>query len=287
MLMVSAAICAGAQTLSPTKIVSTNSDNYSLSLAIDGTKRYPANVEIANLKTQGNNKTGDLKFTIYGEDFSTIAQFTVANMYKNSENAFSNVYGIETNGYDISDIILTKGVFTTDGKWCFVYRDGNRNSDCNYYVYNQDGTKLCNLTPLRTGDYSDYYFSFGAGEPYGKPYLTVVTQNSMGSDPTLIEIYTFTGNGGVSAPALASRRLVSYPNPLPQGHTLTIELPREASQGTFVTFSDMNGRMLDRCVVEEGKSLITVSPRHMSRGAYIYTVYYGDGEVSSGRLLAE
>ncbi len=278
-----------AQSLQPTILLQSTGEESGwgyFKLACDGTKIYNTTVEVVNLRdVSSSEKIGDLMFTIYNGDFGIAEQFTIKDVYKQTKregqdyyNTVSDYDDIEVLGNDMPDVLLTKGVFSNDGKWNVIIRVDGPEKGIDY-VYSQDGAVLGDLSMIN----GSLYFVFG-NAVNGKLYL-VGTKNSY--PQYSITVYSFTGQNSLSNPAVVSRKLSAYPNPLPQGAMLTIEMGREAVEGTFVTFSDMQGRLIDKVYVADGMDSFAVSPRSIARGAYIYTVYFGDGEVASGKIIAE
>lgn len=255
----------------------------------DGTAQYITITEIVNFEGDSEGAgTGDVRYTIYDNDFEIMEQFTIKGVYVMA--MYDKKGGVYTKtgpedfhvfGYDIPDIVATKGLFTNDGKWCVIIRENDIDDPykvVGYTVYDQDGKKVGNL-PEEKGRFN-YSFCHGLS---GKIYLVDCKDYPY---PKSLTVYSFTGQSSLASPAIIVKNVQASPNPLPTGETLTITLPREAPDGTFITFTDMRGRVVDKTHVQSGATTFTATPRSMSRGAYIYTVYFGDGEVVSGKLLA-
>lgn len=286
-----------AQTLQP-NILFQGQSRYGFNIAADGEKFYNMTHEVVNFDE--NTGIGDVKFTILDGNFGVAEQFTVKGIFKNiRKDDYRERHEVENLpmfGYDIPDVILTKGVFTGDGKWCVVVDEQDNEGggySTAYCVYDQDGKKIGYL-PFEKDEYGrvigDLYLAFDRPLGY-RPYLVTDCQvgynETIGNYVYIATVYSFTGQSGLSSPEIISRKVSAYPNPLPQGELLTIKLDREAPEGTFVTFSDMRGRVIEKSHIEPGADSFTVTPRNMSRGACIYTIYFGDGDVLSGKLLSE
>lgn len=286
-----------AQTLPATMLFDSNTFNsYGFNLAADGTNLYNATYNIINInKNADGTEVGDIEYTVYDENFSITDHFTLKGLYINAikeENGHEYKYNVSIPyqeyplGYDIPYIILTKGVFTTDGKWCAIIQEysGNRETKC-FTVYKQDNSKVGEFTLSIVEKYGNKEMlspHFVFGKPLsGKVYVAEYDEYKK------MTVYSFTDQNGLLTPTVLAKTAAAWPNPLPQGSPLTIELGREASHGTFVTFSDMRGRLVDRIAIGHGETIFTVTPRSLSRGAYIYTVYFGDGEVVAGKLISE
>ncbi len=132
-----------AQTLPATMLFDSNTFNsYGFNLAADGTNLYNATYNIINInKNADGTEVGDIEYTVYDENFSITDHFTLKGLYINAikeENGHEYKYNVSIPyqeyplGYDIPYIILTKGVFTTDGKWCAIIQEysGNREIRC-------------------------------------------------------------------------------------------------------------------------------------------------------------
>lgn len=287
------AVCASvtAQTIPSTTVLHyENLGSSEFDMATDGTNHFITTVEIINF--EGNSEgagTGDALYTIYDDNFGIMEQFTikgayVKTMYNNRVYETNRPNELSVWSYDIPDVLATKGLFTNDNKWCVIIEEHDTDNPYKvvaYSVYNQDGKKVGNL-PLTDDNYFYLYFSNGIN---GKLYL-VTSQNLLYAKYS-VTIYSFTGQNSLASPAIVARTVRTWPNPLPSGEALTVCLSREAPEGTFITFTDMRGHVVDKTRVQSGADTITATPRSMSRGAYIYTVYFGDGEVVSGKLLAQ
>lgn len=268
--------------------LSAKSDNLlKFKIAADGSKFQTAIYKVININESAG--TGDIEFTIYNDDLSIAKRFTIKGIYKFNLNesgrhvVTENVETLSAWGADIQDLLISKGMFTNDDKWCVMtckygYNQGLPDQ---YSVYNEDGKKLGDLD---LGDaYPDVIYSNAIS---GKPYFITVSEYYGSDSNQTLTVYSFNGTSGLKAPAIVSRSTIAWPNPLPQSATLTIDFGREAPAGTFIIFSDMRGRVVEKENAETGVSSMTISPR-VARGAYIYTVYFGDGEVTTGKLIAD
>lgn len=285
-----------AQALTPTTLFRSDISEYDIKLATDGTNFYNAICKIINFNPASDGTgVGDLQYTVFDESFGILCQFTLKGAYVSAIHPLDNrPYDQRCNydyadiaTYDLANIILTKDVFSTDGKWCAIIEENKPVTESfayisTYSVYTQDDVKIGDL-PMPANP-EDCYPSFVFSKPLSaKVYLAIVSE----SDIDELYIYSFVGQSSLSSPRVISKNVVAHPNPLPQGEALTIELGREAPNGTFVTFSDMRGRLVDKVGIRHGETVFTVTPRNMARGAHIYTVYFGDGELTSGKLLSE
>ena len=285
--MVAACAAASAQTI-PVKTVFRSDDwtSWGFDLSTDGTTYYNTVSEVINLKNASGDgvEKGDIRIIIYDDDFEIMEQITIKDAYVKADNGItSDLQEFDVFGYDIPCIVATKGLYTNDGKWCVVIQKYDRDTrkSIAYKVYDQDGKKVGDLPSKKDTFY--YIFSHGL---YGKIYL-VDQVNHYGVEESIIVYSCADEQNSLAAPALIAKSVQAWPNPLHAGETLTIDLPREAPEGTFITFTDMRGRVVDKTHVKSGANTFKATPRSMSRGAYIYTVHFGDGEVISGKLIAK
>lgn len=257
--------------------------------AVDGKDVYNVVSEMVNR----TDHTADMQYTIFDENFNIYDSFTVKGICKFEKREGNDYYSQTTEeaspavlGYDMPDILLTKGVFSHDNKWCVLVRNRYENQEI-LTVYNQDSEKVGDIKlDSQNGNVAIPYFVYGKPSvaSLGKVYLACGLDLPRNYYRTTI--YSFDGQNGLREP-IKKQNIIAWPNPLPKGSDLTIELGREVPDGTFVTFSDMHGRMIEKAPVSTGSNSIVVSPRSISRGAYIYTVFYGDKTVESGKILAE
>lgn len=289
------AFCAtvAAQALPLTTVYQDEQRHYGFETSTDGTNHYITIREIVNIvpdEKDSEIEKGDVVYTLYDNNFKVMEQFTIKGGYETAKHDGSiykkyNPAAFDVLGYDLPYIHATKGLFTNDGKWCVIIWERDPKAPYGVYsyaVYNQDGVKLGYL-PEEKGYFG---YAFGNGS-YGRPFL-IDSYSLSGDSKGSVTVYTFaTEQSNVAAPSIVAKRVQVWPNPLPAGETVTIELNREAPAGTFITFSDMNGRLIDKARVQEGESTFIATPRSMRRGAYIYTVYFGDGDVVSGKLIAQ
>lgn len=288
-------IPVSAQILEPGILFQGDMD-YGFTIAADGDKLYNMTSEMVNFDE--DTHTGDVKFIIYDGNFAVVEQFTIKGIYKYiRKDNFREEHKVEkltVLGYDFPNVVLTKGVFTNDGKWCVIVEECDNEGGgypTAYCVYDQDSNKIGYFDPGKDKHdrLNNLYIVFD--RPLGcKPYLATYYEGydeEVGGYVHYGTIYSFTNQSGLSSPKIISRKVLAYPNPLPQGAILTIELGREVPEGTFVTFSDMRGRVIDKSHIDPGVDSFTVTPRNVSKGACVYTIYFGDGDVLSGKLLAD
>lgn len=88
----------------------------------------------------------------------------------------------------------------------------------------------------------------------------------------------------VKADAKASR---AYPNPLPSGHTLTIEFDEPASTGTTVEVFNSAGMKVYSAPVSEGENKTYVPSRRIRNGNFIYVINRGGQTVERGKIIAQ
>jgi len=230
-------------------------------------------------------KGADVEYTILNDHFEVVKNFTIKGLYHTDEyNRGFRDDDMSVDGIDTKSVIATKGLFTSDGKWCVIFTDNSEPHQSVSYVYNEDGERLFELPGCK--DSSDCYVgrislsNVTLGRPY---YMTYVydSENRVFS----YTIWSFDTTSGAKAPEVV-RTVPAYPNPLPQGALLTVSLPEAADANTMFVVNDMNGRQVLRRRVHQGETEMTLSPR-FGRGTYVYTVIYADGTTASGKLAAE
>jgi len=274
-------ICIASICLSTTRAVEQpnlfNVPGGRLYYAMDGDKFY-----FASLEEIGS----DAQITIYNDDLSIKEQFTVKGVisYEIMENGYQNYksrvgatwFNIDIN--PTSDIIATRGLFTKDSSWVITVRNDDDHNSTRTILYSSEGKKLCELPKL---DYHEQGFICLSGLTARTPYYCI-----HGEDSGTITIYTFEDVNGVVTPKAVASNVKAYPNPLPSGTPLQIDLNREADNNTILTITDLDGRQVCRERVRPGLASVRVSPK-FSRGLHIYTVIYSDGESFSGKVAAE
>lgn len=254
-----------------------------IDMAIDGENMYRC------IAVKSNN---DVEYTILNPDFSVLKKFRLKNIVNNSDNGFQLIpYYLEVEAVDINyEVIATKGLFSSDGKWCVVMWTESGDND-SYSVYNEDGQKLFDL-PI--SHYVDNYNmeEYSPGDIYldnvttGKPVYVTYNGYDTPDDGQSMEYTSWTFNtSSVNAPAVSNKFKV-YPNPLSNGNPLTVELPAPADAHTIFIVNDLKGRQAFRREVARGENSFRVSPR-FTNGAYVYTVIYSDGSSFSGKLIAK
>ena len=237
-------------------------DNCNMYYAIDGNNMYRCYYEAESTTA---------KFTITDENFNTVKTIVIPDIAKDGK-YISTLY---TREIDYLRFAATRGLFTNDGKWCvFVF------SSTQAWVYNEDGKEILELPDPEGGEESYIMLSNILS---GKPYYYTVDFGRYVEDYT---IWTFTGDSNTGVTAQIAGKTSAYPNPLPAGTPLTINLPKEADSHTIITITDMNGRQVMRRNIDKLATEIRISSR-FSHGAYIYTVIYADGTTFSGKVAAE
>ena len=238
-------------------------DNGYMDMAIDGEEFHLCFRESA-----------EDKVTIIDNNFNVVETISLEGKLEENE----RITSLYVSHFDTGDIAASRGLFTTDGKWCVVVRDS---STSNYAVYNSDGNKIIDSLPASSyGDPGDVWLkNIHSGKPY---YVTKIGDLKYYS----YNVWSFTGGSSAGITAQIVNTVAAYPNPLPAGASLTINLPKEADSHTIVTIADMNGRQVLRRTVENLATEISISPR-FCHGAYIYTVIYSDGTSFSGKVATE
>ena len=91
------------------------------------------------------------------------------------------------------------------------------------------------------------------------------------------------GGSGVSFTKTASFK--SYPNPVRQNETFTIEVGEEnVVSGNFIELCDQSGRMVYRQAITNSE--VKVPTRRM-KGMYIYNIISGGKAISTGKVIVQ
>lgn len=227
----------------------------------------------------------DVEVTIFGENFAEIKKFSLKNIIPDEKDNYGKythyLNGIWLEFADMADVFVTKNFFVKNDKWCVTF-SFIANREEMYYVVDEDGNNLGIIN--NNGESIKFYFdSFYKGHPFimvdGSEYVGYNEQYRA-------QFFTFTGTSSMEAVNVGAMSK-AYPNPLPAGHTFTVEFDRAADNGTFFTVVDMQGRQVYRSRVKAGETSFRLSERRFGHGRYVYTVVYGDGESTSGNLLAQ
>ena len=116
-----------------------------------------------------------------------------------------------------------------------------------------------------------------------KDYANMTTEETY-------RIYSFYDNNssGVKPAALTPVGQSNvYPNPLPQGHTLTIDFGTMLEADGMLSIIDMNGRTVYRSRVAQGSQNTKVPSHRFGRGRLIYVVAVDGAPVATGKVIAE
>lgn len=217
----------------------------------------------------------DVKYRLLDEYFRVVHEFTVKGI--NTQSQSGSYISESASSYEV---YATKGIFTKDNKWCVCTWERNDSyPDSKSFIYNESGEKLFEL-PKDVNGYEEGYL-MSAGVPKKGKYYYLLEQEDY------YEVYDFVDNSGVITPTVIAQTSRVYPNPLPQGSMLTVELPREADNNTSLSVTDASGRQIYHTRVRPGLTSVKVNAGHPSRGMLIYTIAFGDGTTESGKLLAE
>ncbi len=218
------------------------------------------------------------KVTVYDGNMEEIKSFIIKDA--GPDGKYLVVFDTDFSGNEIfseGGVYVTRGLFTNDNKWCYCLADESGRA----YVYNEDGNLVGEL-PLNFLDLLDEYAwpEFHLSNVYsGKPFISTTHFSESDDDPTINYIWSFYGTSGTWAPTV-KMQVRAYPNPLPGGELLTIELPEPAGADTFVCINDLRGRQVFRRRVNVGETSFKVHNR-FSHGAYVYTVINKSGVVAS------
>lgn len=253
------------------------------------TAAYPYEPEIAmNVNNEGiavfqpvcaYESGSDVIVTLFTKGFKVEKTFTIKNVVSSTGEQETFLADTYLTSCDMKrDILLTRNFFVKNNKWCIAllteYQEDGKKSV--YTIIDEDGTNLGQLPDLGyTSNLHIFLDNFYCGTPY---LMTTYDYN--------YQLWTFTGTSSVNSVSVTDNFTKAYPNPLPAGETLTVELNRPSDANTVLVILDLNGRNIVRKPVNPNENRIHISSR-FAHGHYIYNVIYGDGTVESGRLMAE
>ncbi|MCM1452703.1 MAG: T9SS type A sorting domain-containing protein [Clostridium sp.] len=279
------ALASGAQTL-PLKLersVSLNGSDSYYALDKDG-NILPVDV------TLGDNGT---EFTIYSDyAYSSIKkQFTLNDIYIGEKyssrkgdllGGIFSYFGIGAHKFGGSELNLTQNVFNKDDNWEIVittYQEEYSYGVAN--VYNDEGKHLGTLPFEVRSIYGYVDFEYVNNEFYLIEF--VYYDNGDGS----MNFYTCDTNVAGAPMVLKEAGSRAYPNPLPAGHALTVELDAPADEATVVEVYDMAGRMVTAVNAKEGETKIYVPAHRLRNGNFVYVVKSAGEKIEQGKIIAK
>lgn len=236
---------------------------------------------------------------IYNDELQKSRDFTVKNAVLDRD--ANTVYGIadfdldELTGYDAySGSIWSQNLFNDDDKIEYVFCTFEKQTTEQRYDYilkkaevmNEDGEVLGTL-PVEA---ISYYSGSGLeitieltkfGDNY---YIRNFTEpDSDYSEVSYWKLNKSKGGSGVSFTKTASFK--SYPNPVRQNETFTIEVGEEnVASGNFIELCDQSGRMVYRQAITNSE--VKVPTRRM-KGMYIYNIVSGGKTISTGKVIVQ
>ncbi len=224
------------------------------------------------------------KFTIF-DGINIVKEFTMPVKYgviNNNQGSFEpyDLFELYRN-HDGSDIAATQNLFNNDDKWEITWRKSDINGE-SYLVYNEDGILLGEYAPEKYGSYLII--------PQSKQTLVMDKDYANMTTEDTYRIYSFYDNNssGVKPAALTPVGQSNvYPNPLPQGHTLTIDFGTMLEADGMLSIIDMNGRTIYRSRVAQGSQNTKVPSHRFGRGRLIYVVAVDGAPVATGKVIAE
>ena len=236
---------------------------------------------------------------IYNDELQKSRDFTVKNAVLDRD--ANTVYGIadfdldELTGYDAySGSIWSQNLFNDDDKIEYVFCTFEKQTTEQRYDYilkkaevmNEDGEVLGTL-PVEA---ISYYSGSGLeitieltkfGDNY---YIRNFTEpDSDYSEVSYWKLNKSKGGSGVSFTKTASFK--SYPNPVRQNETFTIEVGEEnVASGNFIELCDQSGRMVYRQAITNSEVKI---PTRRMKGMYIYNIVSGGKAISTGKVIVQ
>ena len=259
--------------------------------------------------TSSNGK--DCTVDIYNDDLSSIKTFTIQdakNQYVEDPQLGTVAHelipvSIRNSGYDIQDDPeITQTLFNNDEKWeyvrgTFVYTEEEENNyKRKFYkltkaeILNENGKSLATI-PLeaisgREGSSQPevWLYIVQMGENY---YLYNETEDYKDGEYNSTSVfYKITkGNDDTGVIFTKTASFKSYPNPVRQNETFTIEVGEEnVASDNFIELCDQSGRMVYRQTITNSE--VKVPTRRM-KGMYIYNIVSGGKAISTGKVIVQ
>lgn len=243
---------------------------------------------------------------IYNDELKKSRKFTIKNAVFNRED--NTAYGIadfdldELTGYDAySGSIWSQHLFNDDDKIEYVFCTFEKQTTGERYEYilkkaevmNEDGEVLGTL-PVEA---IEFYAGYGELEitieltKFGNNYYirnfeepdSPVDPGEPAYNVTYWKLNKSKGGSGVSFTKTASFK--SYPNPVRQNETFTIEVGEEnVASDNFIELCDQSGRMVYRQTITSSE--VKVPTRRM-KGMYIYNIVSGSKAISTGKVIVQ
>ena len=243
---------------------------------------------------------------IYNDELQKSRKFTVKNAVFNREDNMA--YGIvdldmdNLTGYDAySGSLLSQYLFNDDDKIEYVFCTFEKQTTGERYEYilqkaeviNEDGEILGTLPVEAVEFYAGYDMLEISVEltQIGDNYYIVNDEELNGPvDPgepayntSYWKLNKSKGGSGVSFTKTASFK--SYPNPVRQNETFTIEVGEEnVVSGNFIELCDQSGRMFYRQAITNSE--VKVPTRRM-KGMYIYNIVSEGKAISTGKVIVQ
>lgn len=218
----------------------------------------------------------DITYYVLDGNLHEIEQFTLKGVYGSN----ITIQTIEFTGIDISNLLVSKGVFTDDAKWCVTLTDRDSHKT---NVYNEDGKFIGELPG---GDkVSNYYAQLIPGSLFdgSSAIFLCITENQ---NTGACKFYRFTGSSGV-AKVVESKAVNAYPNPVHRGETLTVSLPQVADENTTVSVMDMNGILVYNSKVAAGTESVAIPTDNLPLGILLYSISSPEGKPLTGKICVE
>lgn len=172
-------------------------------------------------------------------------------------------------------IALTKNVFTTDGKFCYITYD----EETKITIFDEDHKTLLLIPNVDKWHFKQYYYYYGSSDANKAHCIRKISNEYKLFIPIEggISIYSCPGNGETSTsvenvPAKIKRN--AYPNPA----TDLVTLPYEANGATSMKIYDMQGKLVERKFLDKSKQELQLNVKNYPTGMYFFEV---NGESNS------
>ena len=220
-----------------------------------------AQIELEHVFEGSNECYKKYEFTSYGVDDLIFIRGNDYKLYV--YNADFSFYG----AYD-ADYLVTRNIFTTDNKICFVKQERNK------ITIFDENNKIVNELILDERLTEIEYCVAKIGNQY-KFMITGWIDDNASNQVTYI--YSCPGNGETTTsvenvPAKVKRN--AYPNPA----TDLVTLPYDANDATSMKIYDMQGKLVERKFLDKSKQELQLNVKDYPTGMYFFEV---NGESNS------
>ena len=210
--------------------------------------------------------------TLYGVDDFLFLKGNDDNLYAYNKTDFS-LYGVFDDAY-----IITRNIFTTDDKLCFLReeKEGDYSTGKSKIIIFNENNKLIKEIQLQGISEGDCF-----PIKIGNQYKLMITEWIFNTDKNKYDnkthIYSCPGNGETSTSVenvSAKVKRNAYPNPA----TDLVTLPYDANGATSMKIYDLQGKLVERKFLDKNKQELQLNVKDYPSGMYFFEV---NGESNS------